>query len=441
MGRGIAEPGKGDKLSFLDSSKKMADGLPVPEPSAAKARRTSPLRLVIALALMAVGAYFGWRWVEHRREYETTDNAEIAGDLIPVTSEIAGHVLKTYADENDEVTAGQVLVDLDPAPFLIALDKAVADLNVAKQRAKVSKANVTLAASQAKAQSTQAGGTLSQASASITSAEARVGEAQAAVETARAHLEQAKSAAELAEAEYARFADLAERGYVTEAEMDTARSRRDTANAAVTAAQQAVSQAEAGVSEARAGVKQARAQQQQGVGQVQSAKAAGEQTNVRREEMETAEAEIAQSQADVAEAKLQLSRTKIRAPVPGRIGRNLVSPGMQIAPGQNLMAIVPPRIWVEANFKETQVRRLHPGEDVQIEVDALPGITLHGTIESLAPASGATFSLLPPENAAGNFTKVVQRLPVRITLKEEEIAPLREQLTPGMSVLVKVKVR
>jgi membrane fusion protein (multidrug efflux system) len=419
----------------------MADGLPVAEPNAPKVKRASPLRIVIAVVLLAGGLLVGWRWLEHRRQYETTDNAEITGDLIPVTSEISGHVLKVYADENDEVSAGQVLVELDPAPFQIALDKAVADLNVAKQRAKVSKANVTLAVSQAKAQSTQAGGSLSQASASITSAEARVGEAQAAVATARAHLDQAKSAANLAEAEYARFADLGERGYVTQAELDTARSRRDTANAAVTAAQQSVSQAEAGVNEARAGVKQARAQQQQGVGQVQSAQAAGEQTNVRREEMETAEAQIAQAEASVAEAKLQLSRTKVKAPVPGRVGRNLVAPGMQIAPGQNLMAIVPPRIWVEANFKETQVRRLHPGEDVEIEVDAMPGTTLHGSIESLAPASGATFSLLPPENAAGNFTKVVQRLPVRIALKEDEIAAIRERLAPGMSVLVKVKVR
>jgi membrane fusion protein (multidrug efflux system) len=391
--------------------------------------------------IVLLAGFLGWRWLQARASYETTDNATIAGDLIPVTSEISGKVVTVLADTNFDVKTGQPLVLIDQQPFQIKVDEAAADLEVAKQRADVGKANVKLAASQAKAQSTQAGGSLSQASAGISSAQARVNESEAAVQSARARLAQAQSAADLAEAEYARFADLAERGYVTASELDVERNKRDTANAAVTAAQQAVSQAEAAVAEARAGVKQAKAQQQQGVGQVQGAQSAAVQTSVRQEELEAAQAQIAQAQAALADAKLQLSRTKITAPVDGRIGRNLVAPGMQISPGQNLMAIVPPKIWVEANFKETQLRRLHPGEDVDIEVDALPDVTLHGTIESMAPASGATFSLLPPENAAGNFTKVVQRLPVRIALKPEEIADLRDKLAPGLSVFVRVKVR
>jgi membrane fusion protein (multidrug efflux system) len=261
------------------------------------------------------------------------------------------------------------------------------------------------------------------------------------VQSAQAKLEQEKTAAGLAETQYKRFKDLADKGYVSQQELDTSRAAYDTALAQVQAAEKDIAEAQARVHQARAGVAQAKAGQVSSTGQVETAQAAVQQVEVSKAQFAKDTAQVEVSRAAVAEAELHLAQTKIATPIPGRVGRKAVAPGMEIAPGQALLAVVSPRLWVVANFKETQLRRLQAGQAVEVSVDALPGVTLHGTVDSFSPASGAEFSLLPPENATGNFTKVVQRIPVKITFDPSELSTYANRLTPGLSVVVKVKVK
>jgi membrane fusion protein (multidrug efflux system) len=202
-----------------------------------------------------------------------------------------------------------------------------------------------------------------------------------------------------------------------------------------------VQQAIARVAQARQGVDRAKATRQSRQGDVQQARATGNQTQVNRDRYAAATAQIARQAADLRAAQLQLSYTTIVAPVSGRIGRKSVEVGAQVQAGQPLMAIVGDQLWIEANFKETQVQRMHPGEAVEIRLDAFPDHPFHGRVESLAPASGAQFALLPPDNATGNFTKVVQRIPVRIAIDPDSLRGYEAQVTPGMSANVSVALR
>jgi membrane fusion protein (multidrug efflux system) len=407
----------------------------------AAAPRRAWRRYVVILVVLVAGGLYGWHWWQEAQLYETTDDATFEGDVIPITSEISGRVKAVNFEDNDKVQPGQVLVELDDTPYQIALQQAQAKLAVDQQQAEASKTQIDLAASQAKAQRTTASGSVSNAGAGVASAEAQVKQAEEAAKSSAAKLDQAKTAAGLAQSQYQRFKDLADKGYVTAQELDTQRAALDTAKAQVAAAEKDVSQAEARVKQAKAGVAQAQAGQVQSAGQVESAKAAAVQIDVAKAQYAKDAAQIQSSQADVAEAQLHLTQTKIMAPFPGRMGEKAVAPGMEISPGQQLGALVSPRLWVVANYKETQVRRLALGQAVDVTIDALPGVVLHGKVDSFSPASGAEFALLPPENATGNFTKVVQRIPVKITFDNSELEPYTDKLTPGLSVITKVRVK
>ncbi|HEY9642319.1 MAG TPA: HlyD family secretion protein, partial [Coleofasciculaceae cyanobacterium] len=207
------------------------------------------------------------------------------------------------------------------------------------------------------------------------------------------------------------------------------------------AAQQGVSQAQAKLAQAQEGVTRAQAELEATRGGLQKAQAGGVQTQVDRSQYAAANAAIAQAQANLADAQLQLSYTNITAPEAGHVGRKTVEVGNRVQAGQPLMAVVGDNLWVVANFKETQVREMRPGDAVEVELDAFPGHPFSGRVDSLSPASGSQFALLPPDNATGNFTKVVQRIPVKIALDPDSTKGYESRITPGMSANVTVAVK
>jgi len=324
---------------------------------------------------------------------------------------------------------------------------------------------------------------VAQAEAGIPQAEAKVREAEAGIAAAQAQLAQAQANLVKTQADYRRYESLQEEGAIARQQLDSAKAAYEVAVGQSTAAQQGVAQArarlaqakegvtaaQAAVAQAQEGVKQAEAQvaraqvgvasaqakvalAQEGIstaeaklaaskGGLQQAQATGEQTKVSRAQYDAAKAAIGQSEAAVKDAQLQLSYTNITAPAAGQIGRKSVEVGQRVQPGTPLMAIVSNDLWVIANFKETQLANMKPGQKVEIKLDAFGGRKFDGHLDSFSPASGAQFSLLPPDNATGNFTKVVQRIPVKVVFDAESIKGYESRIAPGMSATVNVELK
>ncbi|QYM79479.1 HlyD family secretion protein [Horticoccus luteus] len=347
------------------------------------------LGIVVGLAIVA--------WVSHVLihvyHYEKTDDAYITGHVHQVSAQVAGRVQTVLVDDNDDVKAGQVLARLDPLEFQIGAQKAAAAL------------------AQAKAQLDQAHAGVAQAVAAATEAKARVSQATA---------QQAQTQAQLglAKLTLARNEQLfSNGGAITQADLDNARS-------GFAAAQAAQAANEANLAAARAGVGSAAAAQ-----------------TVAQAQVEAAQASVAAAEAAGRDAQRQLDYATVVAPAAGRIGNKAVEPGNRVQAGQTLFNLAQADVWIVANFKETQLPLMKPGQAVDITVDALPDHDLHGTVDSLAPATGAQFALLPADNATGNFNKVVQRVPVKIVLDHAAVERLGARLRPGLSVIVDVRVR
>lgn len=324
---------------------------------------------------------------------------------------------------------------------------------------------------------------VAQAEAGIPQARAKVTEAEAGIAQAQAQLAQAQANLVKTQADYKRYQDLQSEGAIARQQLDSATAAYDVAVGQTTAAQQGVAQARArlaqaqegvtaaiaAVAQAQEGVKQAQAQvaraqvgiasaqakvavAQEGItsaqaklatskGGLQQAEATGEQTKVSRSQYDAASAAIAQSEAAVKDAQLQLSYVNITAPAAGQIGRKSVEVGQRVQPGTPLMAIVSNDLWVVANFKETQLANIKPGQKVEIKLDAFGSRKFEGRVDSFSPASGAQFSLLPPDNATGNFTKVVQRIPVKVVFDAESVKGYESRIAPGMSATVNVELK
>ena len=328
------------------------------------------LGLPVLLLLLAAAGFGGWYWWAELRFLETTDNAYVEGDLSVISPRIAGYVADNEAVENRPVRHGEVLLRLDDRDLRARVDEAAAALRSRE-------AAIATAQSQLKVQAT------------------RIREAEATLASAAAQ-------ASWTQSDFERYSRLAERRNASEQTLGQARVDADRARAAV----------------AEASLEAARDQ----IAVIDAARA-------------TAEAERAMAQAALELARIDLEHATLRAPIDGVIGNKRVQVGDYLKVGQQLMTIVPlDKLYVEANFKETQLAGMRVGDEVRLEVDAYPETPLTGMIESLAPASGSTFSLLPPENATGNFTKVVQRVPVRIRLPLTN--PLTGLLRPGLSVVV-----
>jgi membrane fusion protein (multidrug efflux system) len=338
-----------------------------------------PLLVGVLMLVVIVGAVGGALWWRHSRKYQSTDDAAIDVVAQRVSPEIAGRVLRVLVDDNQDVAVGTVLVELDPADFRNRLDQARA--------------------------------AEAQAAAQIAEAEAQAAVADAQREQAKGNQGVVEANATNAASELRRFQDLRAdtAGAVSQQQLDRATAAANSAAAQLRAAQK--------------GVVAADAQAVHAARQIDAARAA---------------ARSAASQ--VAQAELMLSYAQVKARVAGRIARKTVSPGNYVEPGTDLMAVVPSEVYVTANFKETQLTQLRPGQPVKVEVDPYPDLELTGRVASVQPATGQVFDILPSQNAAGNWVKVVQRVPVKISLDKLPDDPdLR--LSPGMSVTVTVTVQ
>ena len=408
-------------------------------PKAPKNRK----RLKLALAGLGAGGAivagaFGYNYLQFASAHQSTDNATVTGNIHPVGARIAGTVDRVYVDDNQEVKAGQPLVELDKNDYQIKLTQAQADLESARRKANSAQVSITLSAKNADAATSQAQGGIGQAQAAIASAQAQVSEAQSGVPQAQAALAQTDANLQKAQLDIDRYQSLYSQGAVAKSNLDSARQAYDVARAQRDAASQGVRQAQAKVAQAQQAVANAESGLTTSQGGIEQAQAKGVQTEVSRADYQTAQAAIAQAQAALKNAEQQLAYTSIMAPVNGRVGRKNVQVGQQVQPGTPLMAIVDDEYWVTANFKETQLEKMRPGQAVEIKLDSFPHHTFTGRVESLSPASGAQFALLPPDNATGNFTKVVQRIPVRVVFDRDSVKGFEQAITPGMSAEVTV---
>jgi len=386
---------------------------------------------------MTIGGYHLW---QDMTTHESTDDAYTQGHIHPISARVNGTVKNVLVDDNQHVKAGQLLVVLDPNDFNVRIEQAMAALKVAQHQAEAAKRSIALASTTADGKTTESTGNVANAAATITKAQAALVEAQAGVPAARNVLEQRKAEESLADVDLGRFQALADKGAVSKQERDTKFRDFQVAHQARMAAEEAVRQAVARTDQAQEAISVARAQLVQSKGTVQQAQAMHVQTQVNTSDYEVAVSAISQAQAQLDDAKLQLSYTKIASPIDGRVGKKTVEEGQRIQPGQEMMSIVSDQVWVTANFKETQLERMRPGQPATVKIDSFPHHIFTGKVDSVSPGSGATFALLPPENATGNFTKIVQRVPVKIVLDKDSVKGYENLVVPGMSVVASVTV-
>jgi membrane fusion protein, multidrug efflux system len=423
-------------VTETDVTSKAVDA--VPAIPASKSRGN--LLMVLAGMGLLVGAVVGYRWWQYAATHESTDNAFLTAHTHQISVRVSGTVQSVLVNDNQQVKEDQLLVKLDPKDYQAALRQADAALQSAKRKADSAQANVTFATQRANAQATQATGGLGVAQAGIGTAQAGVIEASTGVQAGRAQLTQAQATLERASLDYRRYTQLKKEKAISLKDFDTTQAAYRVALASRDAAREAVNQAQARLSQARQRVTSAQASFVQSQGAGQDAEATKSQSQVSRYEYQAAISAIAQAEATLNNAQLQLSYTDITSPTNGRIGNRRVEIGQRVQPGQALMAVIQERPWVVANFKETQLQNLRTGQPVNIKIDSFSNHEFKGRIESIAPGSGAHFSLLPPDNATGNFTKIVQRIPVKIVFDSDGLKGYESLLGPGMSAEVTVQV-
>lgn len=337
-------------------------------------KNKSVLYAIVAVASLLIG-YQGYRLYQHSKAFETTDDAQIDGNLIPINARVGGYIGQIYFHENEAVKAGDLILVIDSSELQAKVNLSKAALDGAKAQLKVSHATAS--------------------------------DAKLAYEIAVSSLEIPKTNLWKAQKDYQRYKDLYGQKMASEQQMETYKVAYENAKAQNTIAQK----------------------------KVQSAK---QQMETLHSQVLVAEANVTQKLRDLEYAQLQLNYIHVHAPVSGIISKNNLQPGQLIQPGQPLMSVVQSNeTWVTANFKETQLQELSEGNEVSIKVDAYPDLEVKGKVASTSGATGAKFSLIPPDNASGNYVKVVQRIPIRISIDHTE--ETRAKLKPGMSVFVEVR--
>ncbi len=402
-----------------------------------------PIKLFLAGFGVAsvVAIVFGYRYWQYSSTHQSSDNAIVMGHIHQVSSKIAGTVTEVLVSDNQEVTSGQILVKLDRKDFENKVQQAQAALASARSKADAAKETIALAAQTSRGNTTQAEGDIGIAQAAISTAQATVEEAQAGIPLAESQVAQADANLQKAQADYDRYEILYQQGAVTLQQLETAKATYGVNRAQKTTAVQGVQQAEARLTQAKESITSAQAKLAASQGGVEQATASAQQTAVNRSQYEAAKGSIAESIAALKEAELQLSYINITAPSAGRIGKKNVEVGNRVQVGTPLMAIIGNEYWIVANLKETQLNRIKLGQSVEVKLDAFPKQTFTGRVDSLSPASGAQFALLPPDNATGNFTKIVQRIPVKIILDPQSISGYADRITPGMSAEVTIEIK
>ena len=431
-----------------------------------KQRRRVLLRFAVVFLVIAA-LLFGIPYYLHSRSHESTDDAFIDGHIIAISPRVSGHVAQVYVTDNQWVRKGDRLVDLDPADFQVRVAAAEAALTAAQASQRTGSVGVDLTTIATSADLDGARANVAAAKAAVEAAKAQAGaarslhdQAKAQVAIAAAALDQARAEVGSAAAEHRRDAEDLKRyrkmetaRIISGRDVDHAVAAEQATAANLTAAEKAVETHRSMLVQARAALKTAadnlrrakaqvaasQAQFQQAASRLAAAQSAPKQVEQSRSRAAVLLAEVDKAKAGAAQARLNLSYTHITAPADGYVTKRAVEPGQFVQMGQSLLAIVPKSVWVTANFKETQLTHMKPGQPVEIRVDAYPDVILRGHVDSIQRGTGSRFSLLPPENATGNYIKVVQRVPVKIIFDATEELD-RVLLAPGLSVVPEVDI-
>jgi len=368
-----------------------------------------------------VGGVFLWRYLG---SYESTDDAQVDVHLYPVSARISGYVIKVNVDDNQYVKQGDVLVEIDPKDYEVAVEQAQANLTSAEATA--DSLNITVPIT-----SVSTSSQLSFSASDVQNANAGIIAAEAQLTAAHAQLQQAEANDVKAQDDLVRYKALVDKREVADQVYDQALAAAKASTASVAAAHANEAAAQQSVHQARSRLAESQANQR-------SAETGPQQVSSSQARARAAVADVQQKRAALEQAQLNLGYTKIVAPISGEVNKTVVV-GLNVQPGQQLLTVVPlDEVWITANFKETQLKHMRVGQKAEIDVDS-SGRTFKGHVDSIAGATGPLFSLLPPENATGNYVKIVQRIPVKIVLEPGENRD--HQLRPGMNVVPDVYVR
>jgi len=407
----------------------------VQENTKRKTRFGRVVGIVVVLVLLSSG-YALWL---HLSRFESTDDAEVDGDVYAISSRISGHAIDVKVEDEQEVKAGDILVVLDPKDHEVAVAKARADLADAVATYESNRTGVPITSVNTKSALATANSTRLDASAGVSGAEKQLEAARARLATAQANTRVAQANFTRAAQDVERYKQLVSKDEISKQQYDQAVAAMDAARATLDAEKETVNEATQNISVAENNVKQAQTRVEQADAQIQAALTGPDQVRVTQAKAQSAGAKVEEQKAMLDQAELNLQYTTIVAPIDGVVGKKSLAVGQNISPGQLLMQVVPLEgLWVTANFKETQLKKMHVGQPVKISVDAYDREYM-GKVERIAGASGARFSLLPPENATGNYVKVVQRIPVRIALDPGQNSG--HMLRQGMSVTPTVELR
>jgi membrane fusion protein (multidrug efflux system) len=391
--------------------------------------------VIVVLSLIS-GGYLFWL---HLSKFESTDDAQVDGQLYAISSRINGHVIEVKVDDEMQVKAGDVLVVLDPKDYEVAVAKARADLADAVATYQSSRTDVPITSVNTRSTLTNANSARLDASAGVSGAERQLGAARARLATAQANVRVAQANFTKASQDVERYKQLVSKDEISKQQYDQAVSVMDAAKATLDAQNALVNEAAQNIQVAEKNVEQVQTRVQQADAQIQAALTGPQQVKVQEARAQSAAAKVEEQKALLDQAELNLKYTTIVAPVDGIVGKKNVAEGQNIAAGQELMAVVPVEgLWITANFKETQLEKMRVGQPVKITVDAY-NREYTGKVLRISGASGARFSLLPPENATGNYVKVVQRIPVRIALDPGQDSD--HLLRQGMSVTPTVQLQ
>ena len=394
----------------------------------------TPTRVRILIGVLVVVALAAGIWWWTTRNRESTDDAQVDAGVTPIAARVGGTVMSLPIVDNQQVSEGTVLLEIDKRDFEIALERARAELADAEASAAAARAGVPITSTTAASNVSTAKGSVEQVTSEVGAAEQAIEAAKARLTTAHARQREAVAKATKSAKDVERFKPLLAKDEISQQQYDAAVAAANAdAAAGESAAAQAV-EAELDVRVAQSRLVQAKVKRQQASAELATAETAPEQVKVTQARAAAAEAHVMQARAVVRQAEINLEHATVKAPTKGIVSKKTVEVGQLVQPGQALMAVIPiDRVWITANFKETQVEHIRPGQRVSIRADAYSGKTFSGKVESLAAATGARFSLLPPDNSTGNYVKVVQRIPVRISLDAGQ-DPER-LLRPGMSVV------
>ena len=384
--------------------------------------------VIAVILLLVIGAgLFYWR----STFTESTDDAQVDGDLYQVSSRVTGQVIKVYVEDNQEIKAGDPIAEIDPKDYQVAVEQAQANLASAQASAIQQTVNVPIT-------SVNVNTSVDTTGSDVQSATAAVDQSRKQEQAAEARVTAAKANALKSHLDVERYTPLVQKDVISKQQYDAAVAADASNQAAVLEAEANVIASQAQVTEAIQKLSQSRYQA------LQSVKTGPDQVRAQQAKANAAVADVKQAQAKVDQALLNLSYTHITAPTTGIVNKKNVQVGANLSIGQDLLTIIPlTKLWVTANFKETQLSQMRPGQDVTMKVDALGGRKFHGKVTQIGGATGSRLSLFPPENATGNYVKVVQRIPVRIDFTPESLQTDNKDyaLRPGMSVTPDVEVK